>query len=110
MSNWIEVCTLEEIPPMGARVIEQIDCNIALFRTRGDQVFALNDRCPHKGGPLSQGIVFDNRVACPMHDWVIDLASGEACGPDNGCTNAYPVKIENGRVFITLTENATATA
>jgi len=108
--NWIEVCALDDIPRLGSRVIERSDGNIAVFRTDNDKVFALDDRCPHKGGPLSQGIVFDNRVACPMHDWVIDLESGQACGPDEGCTHAWPVKLEAGKVFIILSKSEEAAA
>ncbi len=92
--------TLEDIPRLGARVINTPVGDIALFRTAGDEVFALDDRCPHKGGPLSQGIVFDKRVACPLHDWVIDLQHGCAQAPDEGCTKVYPVRLEAGRVLV----------
>jgi nitrite reductase (NADH) small subunit len=77
---------------------------IALFRTVEDEVFAVLDRCPHKGGPLSQGIVHDRKVACPLHNWVIDLAAGEAVAPDHGCVKRYPVRLEAGRVFLQLAE------
>ncbi len=73
---------------------------VALFRTRDDQVFALRDSCPHRGGPLSQGIVHGTTVTCPLHNWKIDLASGEAQGPDEGCTNSFPVKVEDGVVYL----------
>jgi nitrite reductase (NADH) small subunit len=73
-----------------------------VFRTSSDQVFALFDQCPHKKGPLSQGLVYDNRVACPLHNWVIDMNSGEATGPDEGCTRTFETKIDNGTVFISL--------
>ncbi len=76
--------------------------DIAIFRTAEDEVFALRDHCPHKGGPLSQGIVFDRRVTCPLHNWVIALDTGEATGPDVGCTKNFPTKIENDDVFISL--------
>jgi nitrite reductase (NADH) small subunit len=102
--SWIDIGPIDTIPPKGARVIKAAHADIAVFRTALDEVFAINDRCPHKGGPLSQGIVFDNRVACPLHDWVIDLETGEATGPDQGCAGSYPVKVENGRVFLELAE------
>jgi nitrite reductase (NADH) small subunit len=102
MNNWIEIAALDEIPRLGARVIKTDTVEIAIFRTSGDTVFALKDECPHKKGPLSQGIVHDNTVTCPLHNWKIDLASGEARGPDEGCTRTYPVKVENGRVFLGL--------
>ncbi len=104
MNGWLEIGAIEEIPVKGARVVESPVGEIALFRTADDEVFALRDRCPHKGGPLSQGIVFDHRVACPLHNWVIDLATGEAQAPDEGCTNRFEVRLEAGRVFIRLPE------
>mgnify|MGYP001816196110 FL=1 len=82
--------------------------NIALFRTAGDQVFAIKDECPHRQGPLSQGIVHGTSVTCPLHNWKIDLASGEALGPDEGCTNTFAVKIENGVVFLALNASEAA--
>ena len=98
--NWLEVVALEEIPRLGSRVIKTDTMNIALFRTAGDEVFAMKDECPHKQGPLSQGIVHGTSVTCPLHNWKIDLASGEALGPDEGCTNVFPVKVEDGIVYV----------
>jgi len=102
MSDWIKIVALEEIPKLGSRVIKTDTVNIALFRTSDDKVFAMKDECPHKQGPLSQGIVHGNSVTCPLHNWKIDLASGEALGPDEGCTNVYPVKVEDGMVYLSL--------
>ena len=102
MNNWSEVVALEEIPQLGSRVIQTDTMNIAVFRTASDEVFAMKDECPHKKGPLSQGIVHGTSVTCPLHNWRIDLASGKALGPDEGCTNVFPVKVENGVVFIDL--------
>jgi len=100
MNNWSEVVALEDIPQLGSRVIKTDTMKIAVFRTASDEVFAMKDECPHKQGPLSQGIVHGNSVTCPLHNWKIDLASGEALGPDEGCTNVFPVKVENGMVLI----------
>lgn len=100
--SWTEVGPLADIPNKGSRVLETKDGDVAIFRTAGDEVFALYDQCPHKKGPLSQGIVYDNRVACPLHNWVIDMASGEATGPDEGCTRTFETKVENGVVYISL--------
>ena len=100
MSNWIEIGTLSDIPVLGSRVVRTGSGDIAVFRTADDEVFALDDRCPHKGGPLSQGIVFDNRVACPLHNWTIALDSGCAQAPDEGCALSFPVKVEQGIVFL----------
>ena len=102
MSNWTEVVALTDIPKLGSRVVKTDSMSIAVFRNNSDEVFAMRDECPHKKGPLSQGIVHGNTVTCPLHNWKIDLASGEALGPDEGCTNTFPVKIEDGKVFLSL--------
>ena len=101
--EWIEVGRLEDIPPLGARVVRTADGDIAVFRTAEDEIFALRDKCPHKGGPLSQGIVHGKRVACPLHDWKIHLDSGEAVAPDEGCAARFPVKVEAGVIHLSLT-------
>jgi nitrite reductase (NADH) small subunit len=100
MTHWTEIARLDDIPRLGARVLRTDTMDIAVFRTATDQVFALKDSCPHRGGPLSQGIVHGGTVTCPLHNWKIDLASGEALGPDQGCTHRYPVKVENGAVYL----------
>jgi len=102
MADWKEIVALEEIPALGSRVVDTAEGRIAIFRNASDGVFALKDECPHLQGPLSQGIVHDNTVTCPLHSWKIDLASGEAKGPDEGCTNTYETKIENGTVFLKI--------
>ena len=107
---WIEIGKIEEIPRMGSRVVETEDYNIAIFRTNKDEFFALKDQCPHKQGPLSQGIVFDRRVTCPLHSWVIALDTGEATGPDSGCTHTFPVKVKNDVVYLELSSNTSATS
>lgn len=100
MSKWIEIGTLNDIPVLGSRVVRTATGDIAVFRTSDDEVFALDDRCPHKGGPLSQGIVHNKRVTCPLHNFVIELKSGMAVAPDEGCTHAHPTKVENGIVWL----------
>ena len=102
MSNWIEIAALEDIPRLGSRVVKTDTMNVAVFRTRDDQVFAIRDACPHKQGPLSQGIVSGTTVTCPLHNWKIDLESGCALGPDEGCTNTFNAKVENGKVYLSL--------
>ncbi len=98
--DWIRVGAIEDIPRLGARVVRSAHGDIAVFRSAEDEVFALRDRCPHKGGPLSQGIVFGRHVACPLHNWSIGLEDGAAVAPDRGCTGRYPVKVENGIVYL----------
>lgn len=108
MTHWTEVARLEDIPRLGARVLKTDTMNIALFRTGGDEIFAIKDECPHRQGPLSQGIVHGTSVTCPLHNWKIDLASGEAKAPDEGCTRSYPVKVKDGRVYLGLIEQEVA--
>lgn len=102
MLEWIEVGGIDSIPRLGARVVRTLQGDIAVFRTAGDEIFALRDQCPHKGGPLSQGIVHGRRVACPLHDWNIHLDSGDAVAPDEGCAASYPVRVEAGVIFLSL--------
>jgi nitrite reductase (NADH) small subunit len=101
MSNWKAICSVDQIPPLGARrVAREHGLDVAIFRTSQDEIFALLDRCPHRGGVLSQGIVFGQHVACPMHNWTIGLADGQARAPDEGCTPRFDVKVERGMVFL----------
>lgn len=108
MSNWTDIAALTDIPRLGSRVIKTDTVDIAVFRTASDEVFALKDECPHRKGPLSQGIVHDNTVTCPLHNWKIDLASGKAKAPDEGCTRRYPIKVEDGRVYLGLMDEEVA--
>ena len=102
MVEWLDVGLIDNIPVLGARVVATVFGNIAVFRTDGDAVFALEDRCPHRGGPLSQGIVHDRSVACPLHNWVISLENGEARSPDKGCTRTIPVRLDGRRISLNL--------
>ena len=108
MSNWIEIGALKDIPRLGSRVVRTASGDIAVFRTENDEVFALDDRCPHKGGPLSQGIVHNKRVTCPLHNFVIELESGQAVALDEGCTHSHPAKVENGIVWLSVRQSAAA--
>ena len=99
---WQPVCRIDELPALGARRWLGGPEPIAVFRNAANRVFALADRCPHKGGPLSQGIVFGDRVACPLHNWTIGLADGCAEAPDEGCTRVFPVRLDEGLVLIGL--------
>jgi nitrite reductase (NADH) small subunit len=108
MSNWIEIGALKDIPRLGSRVVRAASGNIAVFRTENDEVFALDDHCPHKGGPLSQGIVHNRRVTCPLHNFVIELESGKAVAPDEGCTHSHPAKVENGIVWLSVRQSKAA--
>ncbi|MEY2810262.1 MAG: nitrite reductase [Pseudomonadota bacterium] len=108
MPNWIPICRVDDIPVLGARRVARAQgAEVAVFRTSNDKVFAVLDRCPHKGGPLSQGIVFGESVACPLHNWTIDLGSGCAKAPDEGCTQRFAVQVANGQVALDADELAT---
>ncbi len=100
--KWVKIGTMDDIPRQGSRCISLGEKTVAVFRTVDDQVFALEDKCPHKNGPLSQGIVHDGCVTCPLHNWVISLATGEAQGADKGATAAYGIRIENDAVFLDI--------
>ena len=107
MSEWKTICRVEDIPVLGSRrVARPHGMDVAVFRNDQDQVFALLDRCPHKGGPLSQGIVFGTSVACPLHNWTIGLDSGCAKAPDEGCTPRFVVKVDAGVVQLNTQELA----
>ena len=98
--SWIQVGKLEDIPCQGSRVVNTATGEIALFRSVDDQIFALDNRCPHKGGPLSQGIVHGKRVTCPLHSWIIELETGLAVAPDVGCVHRHEIKIEGNTLFL----------
>ena len=103
MTTWNLICTLDDIPPLGSRVVQRTQGgDIAIFRSADDEVFALLDRCPHKGGPLSQGLVHGRRVTCPLHGWNFELDSGQAVAPDSGSSETFATKVEDGRVFLAL--------
>lgn len=106
--DWLAVCSLDDIPSLGARVVTRpAGTSVALFRTEGDHVFALLDRCPHKGGPLSQGIVHGEQVTCPLHGFNIAFSSGCALPPDDGCTTVFSVKRDGDTVLLKRSELAT---
>lgn len=98
------------LPERGARCVRLPSLTIAVFRTGTGEVFALRDRCPHRGGPLSQGIVHGTRVTCPLHDWVIDLATGRAAAPDEGATETFEVSVVDGRVVLAVPDAMLARA
>jgi len=100
--NWIEVCKLDEIPPSQARTVNADNTMIAVFRLTDDRVKAVENRCPHKQGPLAEGIISGDNILCPLHNWRISLESGEVAAPDHGCVKTYPAKVENGQVFLSL--------
>ena len=102
--SWIAIGSITDIPARGARFVAVPAGRIAVFRTIDDRVFALEDRCPHRSGPLSQGIVHGTAVTCPLHNWVISLETGEALGADQGAVRTFPVRVEDGELFLCLAD------
>ena len=103
MSQWKLICPLEDIPRLGSRIVRpEKGGDIALVRTADDSVFALHDKCPHKGGPLSQGLVHGRKVTCPLHSWNINLEDGHAVAPDVGSCSKFDVKVEAGQVYLSV--------
>ena len=98
--SWIDIGPIDEIPIRGARTVKTKEGCIAVFRTDDETVFATSNVCPHKGGPLNEGIVHGTKVTCPLHNWVFDLNTGQALGPDEGGIETYATRIEDGRVLI----------
>ena len=100
MREWIDVGAASDVPERGARVVRIGAGDIAVFKTAEGTLFALRDRCPHLGGPLSQGIVHGRSVTCPLHNWVISLDTGEAQGADTGCAGSIPLQVKDGRILL----------
>ena len=100
--TWLPIGTIDDIPQRGARCVVTPQGKIGVFRTHDDRIFAIEDHCPHKGGPLTQGIVHGASVTCPLHNWVISLETGLAQGADEGAVRTIPLKIEEGRILIAL--------
>lgn len=102
-STWLLIGRIEDIPVLGARVVETAHGPVAVFRNSADEIFALQDRCPHQGGPLSEGMVHGRLVTCPLHAWHIQLDKGEAKAPDVGCVPRFKVRIEAGEIHLNTT-------
>ncbi|MBW7901383.1 MAG: nitrite reductase (NAD(P)H) small subunit [Rhodocyclaceae bacterium] len=107
-AQWVDAGPVDAIPSPGARRLPTAHGDIAVVRTGSGAVYAIGDRCPHKGGPLSQGMVFGERVQCPLHGLVVDLASGRAVAPDSGAVAVHPVRVDNGRILVGLTPQSAA--
>ena len=103
MTDWKKICAVSDVPVLSSRVVSsEAHGRIAVFRNSADEVFAVHDKCPHKAGPLSQGIVHGKTVTCPLHSWKIQLEDGQVVAPDVGCVKHFPTKVENGEVFLAL--------
>jgi len=103
MTDWIDIAQLDDVPKRGARMVKTALGCVAVFRTAEDKVFALDNACPHKAGPLVEGIVHGTSVTCPLHNWVISLETGEAQGADEGRVATYPARVQDGRILLDRT-------
>lgn len=103
MTQWIDIAALSDVPQRGARVVKTAHGCVAVFRTAADEVFALDNSCPHKAGPLAEGIVHGTSVTCPLHNWVISLETGMAQGADEGQVATYPARVDQGRILLDAT-------
>lgn len=97
--SWIDIGLITDIPLRGARKIKTSLGCVAVFRTDESEVFAVTNSCPHKEGPLSEGIVHGQSVTCPLHNWVFDLNTGQAQG-EEGAVTTFPVQVQDGRILI----------
>ncbi len=102
MNTWVDIAALDAVPPRGARLVKTKHGCVAVFRTAEDEVFALDNACPHKNGPLAEGIVHGTSVTCPLHNWVISLETGAVQGADEGQVATYPARIEGGRILLDI--------
>ncbi|WP_110814566.1 nitrite reductase small subunit NirD [Pseudoroseicyclus aestuarii] len=108
--GWIDIGALDDVPLRGARLVKSRAGCIAVFRTGENEVFATSNTCLHRGGPLSEGIVHDRKVTCPLHNHVYSLETGEVQGADSGRIATYPIRIENGRLLLEAAAIAKADA
>ncbi|MCA8878940.1 MAG: nitrite reductase small subunit NirD [Rhodobacteraceae bacterium] len=104
MTDWIDIGPLDAISPRGARVVKTRAGCVAVFRTGDDRVYALDNTCPHRGGPLAEGIIHGASVTCPLHNWVFDLETGIAKGADSGSVATHPARVEDGRIYLDLSQ------
>ncbi len=109
MTNWVEIGRLSDIPKRGARCVSTPMGRVAVFRTAADEIYTIEDRCPHKGGPLSQGIVHGSAVTCPLHNWVLSLETGTALGADEGEVRRFDIRLEGEMILLDVAVMAVAT-
>lgn len=99
-----DVGTLDNIPPGEGRTVLVGHVPLALFRTRSGDLYATQARCPHKGGPLVDGIVGATTLVCPLHEFKFDLCSGRSIGDECKAIKTYPVRVTGtGRILVALT-------
>jgi nitrite reductase (NADH) small subunit len=97
-----KLCGIHDIPQLGAKRFDTAWGPVAVIRAFNGEVYAIHDSCPHKQGPLSEGMVHGSQITCPLHNWTIDLATGEATGADEGQVRCFNTTIDNDDVWISL--------
>ncbi|MGO4268336.1 nitrite reductase small subunit NirD [Paenibacillus sp. TAF58] len=104
----VHVGNISEIAERRSRVVRIGALEIALFKLSDGVVKAIENRCPHKGGKLSEGILCDHHVFCPLHDWKIDLQDGLVQAPDEGCVTSFQVEIDSasGEMYLHIAEES----
>ncbi|MCM3761698.1 nitrite reductase small subunit NirD [Alkalihalobacillus oceani] len=98
----VKVARLDELTIGLGKKVEIAGEEIALFKQEDQSVHAIQNRCPHKGGPLSEGIVSGEHVFCPLHDWKVNVRDGIVQAPDEGCVKRYEVEIAGEDIYIKL--------
>jgi nitrite reductase (NADH) small subunit len=106
---WVRVTQVENIPPREGRAAVVGDRELAIFNL-GDRFLAVDNRCPHKAGPLCDGIVAGHAVVCPLHAWKVNLESGAVERPasEHACVNPYATRVDGGIVSVQLVGTAVA--
>ena len=107
--KWARMARCEDIPLREGRCLRAGDGEIAIFNL-GDRFLAVSNRCPHKGGPLSEGIVSGDAVVCPLHSWKVNLETGDVERPADtlACAESFPVRVEGGVISVELPIKSTA--
>jgi nitrite reductase (NADH) small subunit len=100
--KWHKVCKVADIKPKTSQKITAGELTLALFHLTDGRFMTIEDRCPHQDGPLSDGIITGSIVTCPLHNWRINLISGETLPPDCECIKTYKTKIERDEVWVEL--------
>ena len=108
---WIRIAAISSIPPREGRAVTVAGREIAIFNL-GDRFLAVDNRCPHRGGPLADGILAGDAVICPLHAWRVDLTSGAVDRPSDTetCVRSYSVRVDEGVLMLQLPSEETRQA
>lgn len=98
------ICDVLDLPQKLGKTVTIGRKEIAVFKMENGKIRAIENRCPHKGGVLAEGILSGEYVFCPMHDWKISVKDGKVQSPDVGCVQTYPVEVKDGQVYVLVRE------